>query len=387
VNTANGNPVFFITKTVDPGLTHVLEHDVIPRLMQDVPGQPSQQQLDEDKLLPRFTIVFDREGYSPGLFKRLWDKRISVQTYYKGTHEEWPEEEFNQYDVQLPSGEIVQYSLAERGTYVGGCLWMREIRKLKSGTRGGNQCSMISTNFKTDLVAISVGVFSRWSQENYIKYMRENFSLDRLIDYETEPVQKNTRIVNPIYRKLDSEIKKNNSLLSKRKAKFGSILLEGDIDQEKVEKHAEEKGVLLTEIQSLEAKLMCLKEERKKEKKHITVDELPEQDRFEQLSQSGKHLIDTIKMIAYRAETAMSTLVMEIVPDFDRNTTRAFLREIYNNEIDLVVDEKNKSLRVRMHHLATRGHDNALQKLCAELTATETEFPESGLKMIYELIE
>ena len=387
VNTASGNPVFFVTKTVDPGLVHVLEHDVIPRLMQDVPGQPSQKQLDEDKWLPRFTIVFDREGYSPGLFKRLWDKRIAVQTYYKGTHEEWSEEEFNQQDVQLPGGEIVQYSLAERGTYVSGCLWMREIRKLKSSTRGGNQCSMISTNFKADLVAISVGVFSRWSQENYIKYMRENFSLDKLIDYETEPVQGNTRIVNPSYRKLDSEIKKNNSLLSKRKAKFGSMLFEGDIDQEKVEKHAEKKGVLLAEIQSLEAKLEYLKEARKKEKKHITVDELPEQDQFEQLSQSGKHLIDTVKMIAYRAETAMSNLLMSIVPDFDKNATRAFLREIYNNEVDLVVDKRNKSLRVRMHHLATRGHDNALQKLCDELTATETEFPESGLKMIYELIE
>lgn len=387
VNTASGNPLFFITKAVDPGMIHVLEHDVIPRLLQDVPGQPSQKQLDEDKWLPRFTIVFDREGYSPGLFKRLWNKRIAVQTYYKGTHEEWLEEEFNQHDVQLAGGEIVKYSLAERGTYVGGCLWMREIRKLKSSTRGGNQCSMISTNFKDDLVAISTGIFSRWSQENYIKYMRENFSLDRLIDYETEPVQGNTRIVNPSYRKLDSEIKKNNNLLSKRKAKFGSILLEGDINQEKVEKHAEEKGVLLAEIQSLEAKLELLKENRKKEKKHITVDELPEQDQFEQLSQSGKHLIDTVKMIAYRAETAMSNLLMSIVPDFDKNATRALLRGIYNNTVDLVVDERNKILRVRMHHLATRGHDNALRKLCEELTVTETEFPESGLKMVYEMID
>jgi acetolactate synthase small subunit len=217
--------------------------------------------------------------------------------------------------------------------------------------------------------------------------MRENFSLDRLIDYETEPVQGNTKIVNPNYRKLDSEIKKNNSLLSKRKAKFGSILLEGEIEEENVEKYAEEKGALLGEIQSLEAKVKLLKEARKKEKKHITVDDLPEEDQFEQLSQSGKHLIDTIKMIAYRSETAMSNILMSIVPDFDKNATRALLREIYNNTVDLVVDKTNKTLRVRMHHLATRGHDNALQKLCAELTATETEFPESGLKMIYELIE
>lgn len=386
VNTANGNPIFFITKAVDPGLVYILEHDVIPRLLQDVPGQPSQKQLDEDKLRPRFRIVFDREGYSPGFFKRLWDNRIAVQTYYKGNHEEWPEEEFKQYDVRLPTGEIVQYLLAERGTYVGGCLWMREIRKLKNSKGRNAQCSMIATNFKDDLVTISVSIFSRWSQENYIKYMKENFSLDRLIDYETEPVQGNTRIVNPMYRKLDSEIKKINSLLSKRKAQFGGILFECDLDQKKIEKHAEGKGFLLAEIQFLETKLEVLKEERKKEKKHITVDELPAQDQFEQLSQSGKHLIDTVKMIAYRAETAMSTLLMNIAPDFDKNATRALLREIYNSAVDLMVDEKNRILRVRIHHLATRGHDDALRKLCEELTATETEFPESGLKMVYELI-
>ena len=60
----------------------------------------------------------------------------------------------------------------------------------------------------------------------------------------------------------------------------------------------------MSEIQSLEVELESLKGARKKEKKHITVGELPEEDQFEQLSQSGKHLIDTVKMIAYRAETA-----------------------------------------------------------------------------------
>ena len=149
----------------------------------------------------------------------------------------------------------------------------------------------------------------------------------------------------------------------------------------------EEKGALLSEIQTLEAKLELLKEERKKEKKHITVDELSEEDKFEQLSQSGKHFIDTVKMIAYRAETAMSSLIMNLLPEFDKNATRVLLREIYNNTADLLVDEENKILRVRMHHLATRGHDKALQKLCEELTTTETEFPESGLKMVYELIK
>jgi len=33
-------------------------------------------------LLPRFTLVFDREGYSPELFARLWtEHRIAILSY------------------------------------------------------------------------------------------------------------------------------------------------------------------------------------------------------------------------------------------------------------------------------------------------------------------
>jgi hypothetical protein len=38
------------------------------RLENDVPNQPSSDQLEADPLLHRFTVVFDREGYSPNFF-------------------------------------------------------------------------------------------------------------------------------------------------------------------------------------------------------------------------------------------------------------------------------------------------------------------------------
>jgi hypothetical protein len=33
-----------------------------------------------------------------------------------------------------------------------------------------------------------MAMFARWSQENFLKYARENFGLDRLVDYRTEAV-------------------------------------------------------------------------------------------------------------------------------------------------------------------------------------------------------
>src|SRR5690606_27996160 len=60
VNDWTGRPFFFVDKPVDPGLVKVLREDIVPRLLKDVPGQPSKDDLEEDPHLCRFILVFDR---------------------------------------------------------------------------------------------------------------------------------------------------------------------------------------------------------------------------------------------------------------------------------------------------------------------------------------
>ena len=82
---------------------------------------------------PRFTVIFDREGYSPELFLELQPQRIAALTYHRYPEEaDWRAEEFQPQAVKLVSGETVQMQLAERGTHVGKRpgLWVREVRKL-----------------------------------------------------------------------------------------------------------------------------------------------------------------------------------------------------------------------------------------------------------------
>lgn len=84
VNALDGAPFFCVTQPIDLGLQKTLEADIIPRLLTDVPQQPTQAELDADPLRHRFTIVFDREGYSPDLFARLEEEqRIAILTYHK----------------------------------------------------------------------------------------------------------------------------------------------------------------------------------------------------------------------------------------------------------------------------------------------------------------
>ena len=70
VNDAIGRPFFVIEKQIDPGLLATLRNDIVPRLLKEVPYQPSEQQLNENPCLCRFVLVFDREGYSPHFFKK-----------------------------------------------------------------------------------------------------------------------------------------------------------------------------------------------------------------------------------------------------------------------------------------------------------------------------
>jgi hypothetical protein len=44
---------------------------------------------------------------------------------------------------------------------------------------------------------------------------------------------------------------------------------------------------------------------------NIPVKDLPEKDRFTRLLPERKHFIDTIKMISYRAETSMVSILRE----------------------------------------------------------------------------
>ncbi|MBU0964788.1 MAG: hypothetical protein KKA54_00270, partial [Proteobacteria bacterium] len=123
---------------------------------------------------------------------------------------------------------------------------------------------------------------------------------------------------------------------------------------------------------------------RKATPKHVTMADLPAEDRFRQLATQGKHFIDTIKMIAYRAETAMSTIVREKLRRHD--DARSLLRAAYATEADLIPDENAGTLTVRLHHLDNRMSSEVLRHLCEELNATMTPFPGTSMRLVYELV-
>ncbi len=381
VNAMDGQPFFVVHQDVDPGLVKVLEAEIIPRLSQHIPGQPSAEALVADPYLNRFTVVFDREGYSPDLMSRLWQQRIAAMTYRKRPGDDWPAAEFSSHEVRLVGGEVTTMLLAERGVFLGGAIWVREFRRL---TASGHQTSIVSTVYRGKMAQLTATMFARWCQENFFAYMRQHYGLDKLISYGTEHVPDTTPVVNPEYRRLDGEIRKKAAKLSRLAAQFGGLGLEGEIEPYKVKMYESKKGELQDAAEHLWTELAPLKEQRKSIKRHITFGELPESARFERLTVSSKHLIDTVKMVAYRAETAMAHVLREKLVRID--DARALLRSIYTTEADLIPNETEGTLTVRLHNMTSRIHDAAVTHLCKELNDTETVYPGTNLRLIYELV-
>src|ERR1700680_2004712 len=88
------------------------------------------------------------------------------------------------------------------------------------------------------------------------------------------------------------------------------------------------KGHLQEEIQVLDLEIDNLKQLRKKTEHHIPVKSLPEEDRFTRLRTERKHFIDTLQMIAYRAESSMASLLGEHMAR-GGDDARALLRQIF----------------------------------------------------------
>ncbi len=131
----------------------------------------------------------------------------------------------------------------------------------------------------------------------------------------------------------------------------------------------------MEEITEFQNELEKYKNEKKAMDKHIEISELSEEDKFSKLKTQTKQLVDTVKMIAYRAETAMVNILRENMTRLD--DARQLVLSIYQSEVDLIPDHKKHTLTVRLHH-------QAIHFLCQELNETETKFPGTDFMMIFE---
>ncbi|MEA3448550.1 MAG: hypothetical protein U9Q98_08915 [Bacteroidota bacterium] len=151
-----------------------------------------------------------------------------------------------------------------------------------------------------------------------------------------------------------------------------------------MEKYLLKKEALKTEIEQREREIEQIKAKKKVIPRKIAYSELPEVEKFDNVINKRKHFLDTIKIIAYRAETALSNIIKQYMSHEDES--RLLLKQIYKTDTNIKVDQENKRLVVEIHRLAYRKDDKNLEKLCQSMNETQLQFPDTNLTLFYKLV-
>ena len=169
-------------------------------------------------------------------------------------------------------------------------------------------------------------------------------------------------VIHFAWRQLDVQIRSLSGQRQRGLATFGAQSLAAELSETEVTSYQQKQAQLQEQIEHLGQQIEQLKQQRKNTPHHVTVAELPEAERFHRLLPERKQFLDTIKLISYRAETSMASMLRETLTRSD--DARALLGQIYNTEADIFPDAEGKTLTVCLHHLTQAAHDQALRHLC-----------------------
>ena len=377
VNDALGQPFFVVSKPLAEGLGAAILEDIVPQLLEQVPGQPTEAELAAAPQRYRFVMIFDREGASHSLLSALWAQRVAAITYRKRVGEDWPESEFSEVDVTHPGGQMTRMRLASRLSELKAgkeSIPVLEVRRL---SENGHQTAIITTAMTLKIPEIAARMFSRWCQENFFAYMMEHYDLDGLVQYGVEEIPGTKQVINPAWRRLDRDIRILRARLRKEQARLATHVIKTEgLD-------AQIQGERLLEIQRIDEEIEELKVKRREVPRKVRLDELPEEERPSQLPPLGKMFTDTIKMIAYRAETAMVGLLRPHLAKEEE--ARALIRELFVASADFRPSNEDNTLHVRIHRMASPVHDRVIGALLEKLNQENFSHPETGMKILYKL--
>lgn len=380
INDAVGRPFFVFSKAVTEGLASSLLDDIVPELLISVPRQPTADELAADPKLHRFVIVFDREGATHSLLAQLWEHRIGALTYRKNVKDVWPEDEFAEQDVPVPGGGSARMKLSMRETRIGAGKESMPITEVRRLTKTGHQTAVIASAQRLGNTVIAGRMFSRWCQENFFAYMMKHFDIDGLVEYGAESLPGTTQVINPAWRDLDKAVRQTRHVERKLQAEWAGKTLGEQVEPADIQKRAE----AVEAIQAVQAELQGLRAQRKITQKKVSIDSLPEAQRPTQLLPLSKTLTDAVKMIAYRAETALVALLRRHLNKEDE--ARALIRELFVSSADIEPDDLARTLTIRVHRMANPVHDKAIAALLEEINQEEFHHPETGARMIYSLV-
>ena len=357
VNDERGDPLFVLTAPANAGMVKML-----PELLGEIRKLVGER---------RLTVVFDRGGYSPKLFKAILKAGFDILTYRKAPFRRVRLKDFQRRN-ELINGQKVEYVLSDQTVRIKGGPLLRQVVRLSAD---GHQTPILTSRRDLSALQVAFHMFERWKQENFFKYLREEYALDALVDYSVEPDDSDREIPNPARKAIDKQLRQAVAELNRLRAEHG---FEATMNLQDLQSFARRNSNRIDAVFAALGKVMRLEQKRASIPKRVAVGTVKQE--VVKLATERKHLTNLFKMVAYQAE---SDLVRLMAPHYARTEDegRTLIQTALSSAADIMV--RNNELVVTLAPLSSAHRSKAVAAICDELTARRVAFPGTNLTMRY----
>lgn len=363
VNDMSGDPLFVLTAEANSGLVKML-----PGVLQEIRRLVGPR---------RVTCVFDRGGFSPRLFRQILVAGFDLLTYRKGRYPHIPRNAFRPQRT-VADGRPITYVLADQEVrLLRGKLRLRQVTRLMDN---GHQTPILTSRRDLSAARVAYRIFERWRQENFFKYLREEFALDALAEYAVEPDDPTREVPNPHWAAVDAQLRQAYARLDRLQAEYGLEAFTNLEEQRRTMRGFKiAQGKLGQQIWDAWQRAQQLEARRKKVPRRVPAQSLTSEP-VVKLAPEIQHLTNLIKMVAYQAE---SDLLRTVAPHYRRvaDEGRTLIQSALTSRADLEVTKTE--LRVTLAPLSSPHRTRAIAALCHELNQSNTQFPGSSLRLRY----
>ena len=317
----------------------------------------------------RPTICFDRGGWSPALFAELVKMGFDILTYRKGPLRPEPASAFVTYQVKDRSGHEAEHHLADRAVRIyfdqrRHYFACRQVTRLDRPS--GHQTQVLTTKADLSTPEVAAAMFGRWREENLFRFMRPR-GLDAMDSYAKVADDPDRMVPNPAKAKMKKRLAGARAGLAAAKATNITEALEG-------------KRPSTRPIEEAEAALAALRATSATVPAKVPLGEA--RPGAVRLDDERKRLHDAVRMATWNAEHG---LARALGPHYARaeDEAHSLLSEAFSASADLeIIDDE---LHVRLEPLSAPRRSRAIAALCKELTATETIYPGTSLRIVYSV--
>lgn len=371
VNLADGTPLLFIPAEFNSAMTSAF-FKIAENARKVCGGRP-------------ITFVFDRGGCSAALFEKLIAQGYDFIAYNKGANKlddaNFIEEKTiingKEYSYKPYSREINKdiYVKDKNGVYRKTKRKVK-VREVIVRRNDGGQTSIITSRKDLSSAAVAAIIFNRWTQENYLKYLKEKYALDHLCTYAMLPVNENINHPNPEYTAIKKKIEKLNKSIESIVGKH----MKDEIDEN-------EPSIVKNIVKLKTGKKADILKKMKLTLEHSQklLKSIPPRisaSEYKRINSESRLITNLVKMTAYYIEGKLAEILSFHYKGCNGNA-RGLISAMLRSPGSIKVD--NGLLNISIAPQSTPEKTRILKATCNEITVLAAKFPGTDLRMVFQV--